>query len=89
MNTPPELDALRALIDQLDLELLDVLGERRDVVKRVSNVKRQHGLPPLDPGREATMRAALVAAGRERGVPEALVTQVLDAVLADSHQLVK
>lgn len=84
----PELELLRREIDALDRALVDVLVARREVVDRIGALKRARSLPPVDPLREARMRAAMVEHGASRGLPEELVAAVLEAVLADSRALV-
>jgi chorismate mutase-like protein len=48
----PELDALRAEIDSIDRDLLNLLAKRFAVVLRVGEVKRAHGTEVYDPERE-------------------------------------
>ena len=83
-----ELELLRRGIDALDRALVDVLVARREVVERIGALKRARGLPAVDPLREARMRAAMVEQGASRGLPEPLVSAVLEAVLADSRAVV-
>ena len=83
-----ELELLRREIDALDRALVDVLVARREVVERIGAPKRARGLPAVDPLREARMRAAMVEQGASRGLPEPLVSAVLEAVLADSRAVV-
>lgn len=83
-----ELELLRREIDALDRALVDVLVARREVVERIGALKRARGLPAVDPLREARMRAAMVEQGASRGLPEPLVSAVLEAVLADSRAVV-
>jgi len=88
MEIPNELQSLRTEIDRLDRELVELLARRRDVVKRVADVKRRWALPVTDPAREQSMRRQLLEHAADRGVPAALITNVLDAVLLDSRALV-
>lgn len=89
MTAPPaQLLALRHEIDALDHALVTLLAQRRTVVAQVARLKASHGLPPLDPAREAAMRADLHRQGAAQGVPAPLLDAVLNAVLEDSHVLV-
>jgi chorismate mutase len=88
MQADPELTALRAEIDALDRALVDLLAQRRAVVRRIAQHKHQHHLPALDAAREAELLAATAAYARERGVPEPLVREVLAVVLLDSRPVV-
>lgn len=46
------LASLRAEIDHIDLELLDLLSRRGDIVKRIGKVKEEQGTKRYDPVRE-------------------------------------
>lgn len=52
-NPPPELLSLRAEIDKLDHEMLELLARRTAVVTRVADVKRRHALMVRDRTRES------------------------------------
>ena len=51
--TDPELQRLRASIDNIDAALVHLLAERFKCTQRVGELKATHGLPPADPAREA------------------------------------
>jgi chorismate mutase len=51
--TDPELQRLRASIDNIDAALVHLLAERFKCTQRVGEFKATHGLPPADPAREA------------------------------------
>lgn len=51
--TDPELQRLRASIDNIDAALVHLLAERFKCTQRVGEFKATHGLPPADPTREA------------------------------------
>jgi chorismate mutase/prephenate dehydratase len=53
METPTEdiLNEYRKRIDELDAQLLAILAERRQIVMKIGEYKKQKGLPPLDPKR--------------------------------------
>lgn len=88
MAPDPTLAALRAEIDALDRTLIDVLAARRDAVARIAAHKQGAGLPPLDPARESAMLSAMTAYAARRDVPEALVREILAAILTDSRRAV-
>ena len=52
MQTPPELQALRASIDNLDAALVHILAERFKCTQRVGELKARLQLPSADPARE-------------------------------------
>ena len=54
-----ELQRLRCSIDNIDAALIHLLAERFKCTQAVGRYKAAHGLPPADPGREATQIARL------------------------------
>jgi len=52
-SVDPELQRLRASIDNIDAALVHLLAERFKCTQRVGEIKATHGLPPADPAREA------------------------------------
>jgi len=58
-DLPAELTAARASIDNLDACLVHLLAERFKITRQVGLIKRQAGLPPADPAREAEQIARL------------------------------
>ena len=77
-----QLDDLRSKIEQLDRELVDLIGRRRDLAVEVGRRKQKLGLPIMDPQQEAKVvrRAAEIA--RELGVDEELTRDVIWRIIA-------
>ena len=59
VQNDPELDRLRASIDNLDTALVCLLAERFKITQRVGELKKEQGLAPADPDREAQQIARL------------------------------
>ena len=60
MTTPDDqLQRLRRSIDNVDAVLIHTLAERFKLTQAVGELKARHGMPPSDPGREATQIARL------------------------------
>ena len=58
MSTPDDqLQRLRRSIDNVDAVLIHTLAERFKLTQAVGELKARHGMPPSDPGREATQIA--------------------------------
>ena len=55
VTSPPELDALRDAIDEVDLKILQLVAQRVRVVLQVAGYKRARGLPVYDPERERAL----------------------------------
>ena len=80
---PGELQTLRDEIDQIDNRILDLLGQRKDIVSKVADVKRRHQLKVRDRTREATLledrRLRCQNLGLRKEVIESLYRVVLTA----------
>ena len=55
VKPPPELEALRRSIDDLDGRILGLIAERVKVVLAVGQFKREHDMVVYDPERERNM----------------------------------
>jgi chorismate mutase-like protein len=89
---PDDLDpatavaSARASIDALDHALLSLLAERRALVAELFAYKRRHGLPLVDPAREADLLAERGLFAEARGVSPELAARVFRAILDASHE---
>ncbi|MEO8796307.1 MAG: prephenate dehydrogenase/arogenate dehydrogenase family protein [Polyangiaceae bacterium] len=83
----PELRETRALIDEVDRELVSLLERRAGLSKRAAAAKSAIGGTTFDPSREASLLEARRAWAREAGLDEAAVTDVFDAILRLSRAL--
>lgn len=61
---------LRAEIERVDREILELVARRVDLARRVGEVKREGGAATLDPGREAAVIRSAVETGRAMDLPE-------------------
>ena len=75
--SPEDLDALRARIRGLDLELIQRVGERQDLARRVGEIKRRQGLPTVDFEQERVVLDRVREAARASGVDEAVAQDLL------------
>ena len=74
-TTAPPLEHLRAEIDRIDQQILELLIERSAVVRRIGDVKgdRLDGRSPLRPAREAQILRRLAARAGDRFPAQVLV----------------
>lgn len=87
MPTDDELVRLRAAMDVCNRRLAAVLHDRARLVRQIGVWKRQHGLPAVDPSREAQMLAAAGAHAPTDGFPPGALQAILAAVFAASRDL--
>jgi len=76
------LESLRGQVDDVDAELVALLGRRFGLTREIGVVKAAAGLPGLDAGREAEQSARLAQQARAAGVAPELVQLVFDDVRA-------
>lgn len=72
--------ALRAAIDQVDQEILQLVQKRSEIARDVGVAKRLGHLPVYDAKRERDHRRALVESGEQLGLPGQTVRALYDAI---------
>jgi 3-deoxy-7-phosphoheptulonate synthase/chorismate mutase len=82
-GAPASLGVLRARIDHLNTQLLELLQKRAAIVLEIAAAKREQGLAGYDPQRESDMLSALVqSADGAFGAPE--ITSVFQSIFRAS-----
>lgn len=79
------LEALRGRIAAADEALVDLLAERLELARAIGAVKRELGLPVMDPAREAQVVRRAAERARDRGVDPELVRDVVWRVMAQAR----
>ena len=85
MSAADELAQCREQIGGVDREIVKLLRRRVDLALRTGNIKRELGLPILDPGREATVIRTAVELARADGLPEEQVREIFWRILGLSR----
>lgn len=91
VNGPAALSAeerLRSLRDRIaaaDEALVDLLADRLALARAIGEVKRELGLPVLDPAREAEVVRRAAERARARGVDPELVRDVVWRIMAQAR----
>lgn len=83
---PVELRECREEIGLIDGEIVALLKKRVDLARRTGTLKREHGLPILDPGREAKVIRTVVASARAAGLEEEPVREIFWLILGLSRK---
>ena len=79
-----ELSSLRAEIDQLDKQLWEIIGKRVDVVRQIGEWKHVHGEPIMQPQRYQQVLDQGLAYGKQKGLSETLIREVMEALHKES-----
>ena len=77
----PELAAVRARLDKVDLQLVQLLAARGQLIDEVIRTKRIHGVPVVDPLREEAMLAQIEVASDAEGLDPRVARAVLRSVI--------
>ncbi|MBV7485632.1 chorismate mutase [Bordetella sp. BOR01] len=87
--TQSELAALRAEIDEIDQQIMLLLGVRFRCTDMIGELKQAHGLDPADPQRAAQQIDRIRHLAIDAGVPPDLAATVLRAIIdtvVDHHR---
>lgn len=71
-----DLDRLRWELERVDRELIGSLAERFRLAAAIGQVKREAGLPVVDPRQEAAVLRRIGGLARESGIAEEEVRQI-------------
>lgn len=82
-----DLEALRPLrdrLDELDRQLVEILSERMNVVRKIGLYKRAHNMAILQPERYRAIHDKAARQARDMGIPESLVNSIFETIHAES-----
>jgi chorismate mutase len=80
-DEPPNLDAIRTQIDDVDRRLVALLAERARLVDQVVHYKRAHHMAVVDRGREDVMLGRIAEVAKDEGVDPRVAQQVLRTII--------
>lgn len=89
---PDELLRAREKIDQIDQQLVTLLGERFAETLQVGKIKARQELQSFDPGREAQKLEKLRELSEQQGVNPDLVAKLFSQIMQEvvnNHQKLK
>ncbi|MDN3653932.1 bifunctional chorismate mutase/prephenate dehydrogenase [Thalassotalea ponticola] len=80
-----QLGQCRQQIDNIDQQLLELIAQRRQVTKRVGELKSRVGVPIFAPEREQQLLTKLKASAQQYQVSEQLIEDVFRRIMQDSY----
>lgn len=78
---------LRARIDAVDAQLIELLAERYRIVGEVANFKAVRGIAPVQSARAQAVQDRAVAAGRAAGLDPVFVADIWARLIAHAHAM--
>lgn len=81
------LGGVRARIDALDDDLVDLLAQRFAAVAEAARLKQPHGIAPLTPRRFAAVLARVTARAEARGLDPGAARRIWEAIHDEALRL--
>lgn len=81
------MDELRNQIDEIDRQLVKLLGERMDLVKEIGTLKKRADLPIEDTDREQIMKDNLKRLAAENDLSYEFVNQLYSHIFMESRRV--
>ncbi len=78
---------LRRQIDQLDNELIEVLGKRMNVSREIGAFKKEHNMPVVQAGRYDDIMTTRVLAAKSMGMSEDFMRSILSTIHEESVRI--
>ncbi len=82
-----ELENLRKQINEIDSQIIALLGKRREVSRKVIEIKERYDFPLRDKKREEELLIKLVELGKKHNVSETLIRKIYSVIIDDSVKL--
>lgn len=75
------LDELRKQIDEVDSQLIELLGKRLELARQVARVKKQYNLPIHDPKREELIQEKIRKLAQLHGLSATVMQEIFSQLL--------
>ena len=79
MNKSEKIRNIRTKIDEIDLKILNLISERKDLVTEIVKFKNRNQI--IDQERISKMLKSLDAEASKRGIPRALVRKLWEGMI--------
>lgn len=81
------LGELRAALDAIDREIMERIGLRLGICRRVAEHKRQHGIPMMQPDRVAAVKARVASLATAHDVHPEFAVVLYELIIAEACRL--
>jgi len=81
------LEDFRNGIDMLDRQLIEVLGQRFEICRKIAHFKREQDIPMMQSGRVEAVKLQCRNLARQHGVSEDFITEIYTLIIAESCRL--
>lgn len=78
---------LRNQIDEIDTQLVHLLGKRMNLVREVAKFKKESDLPIIDEKREKELRKHLRELAKKEGLDEEFVNHLYTHIFIESRRI--
>lgn len=82
-----ELENYRKQIDEIDIELIDILSRRFEVVRAVGNLKSQTGLSVVQSERAEAVKKRAAEMGKNKNLNPEFIRNLYELMIAHAHDL--
>jgi chorismate mutase len=76
---------LRKEIDNIDENLVDLLGKRKGLIKEIASIKKSQNKPIIDQKREQELIIRLKKLSKEKNIDENLIVSLYKIILENSR----
>lgn len=79
------INKFRKEIDNIDNNIIELLSKRKNIVKKISGIKKQKNRPIIDEDREREIIHRLKKMSKEKGLDEDFIGSVYEIVINNSR----
>ncbi|HEY7934276.1 MAG TPA: chorismate mutase [Solirubrobacteraceae bacterium] len=81
------LESFREGLDQIDQQLIGLLGARFSICREVADYKRVHGVAMMQPDRVAQVRARYLSHGEQADLPPQFTESLFELLIAATCEM--
>jgi methylmalonyl-CoA epimerase len=78
---------MRAVLDQLDDELVEVIARRLELCRQIAHVKKDQGVPMMQDARVREVKRRTAARGASRGVEPRFLARLYDCIIDEACRI--